>query len=101
MRLKWSKQAKNDLNAIYDYYLPKSPKVAIRMHNTIINEAESLLNNPYIGKIETFLSGKKYDFRSLVILSGVYKIIYVADDKNVGIYRIWCCRQNPKNLVVE
>lgn len=98
MKLTWSKQAKNDLNAIYDYYLPKSSKVAVRMYNTIINEAESLLKNPLIGKVETFLSTEKFVFRSLIVLGGLYKIIYVADKKKVGIYRVWCCRQNPENL---
>jgi len=97
MRLFWSEKAVKDLNAIYDYYFFKSPAVGIRYYNTILTEAERLIKNPQIGMIDQDLSTNIYTVRSLVILDGLYKILYIADKKQVGIYRIWACRKNPKD----
>lgn len=98
MKLDWSQEAIDNLNSVYDYYFVKSPTVARHIYNSIIDEAERLPANPLIGAVITELSDKSVKFRALVVVHGIFKIIYVVLDDNIYIYRIWDCRQNPKKL---
>jgi plasmid stabilization system protein ParE len=43
MKLHWSQEAKDNLDSIYGYYFVKSPTIACRIHNSIIDETERLL----------------------------------------------------------
>lgn len=95
MKLFWNEKAIEDLNTIYDFYFLKSPSVAVRYYNTILREAEKLIKNPQIGMIDQDVSTDKYEVRSLVILEGLYKILYGVEHTHIGIYRIWACRKNP------
>jgi plasmid stabilization system protein ParE len=98
MKLDWSQEAIDNLNSVYDYYFIKSPTIARHIYNSIIDETERLLVNPLIGAVITELSDKKVKFRALVVVHGIFKIIYIVQGDNIYIYRIWDCRQNPKNL---
>ncbi|NDV96101.1 type II toxin-antitoxin system RelE/ParE family toxin [Dysgonomonas sp. 521] len=98
MKLEWSQEAIDNLNSIYDYYFIKSPTVARHIYNLIIDEAERLSANPLIGVIIKEISDKEIKFRSLVVVRGIFKIIYIVQEDNIYIYRIWDCRQHPKKL---
>lgn len=45
--------------------------------------------------IDLDVSTNKYEVRSLVVLEGLYKILYGVEETHIGIYRIWACRKNP------
>lgn len=84
--------------SLYNYYLYKSPQAAVRIYNRIIDEAERLISHPHIGSIEPYLANLELPYRSLVVTGGIFKIVYVIDNDRIVIYRIWSCRQNPKNI---
>ncbi|MDR1161555.1 MAG: type II toxin-antitoxin system RelE/ParE family toxin [Tannerellaceae bacterium] len=98
--IRLSVQAAEDLEEIFKFYLLKSPSVAVKIHNSIIDEAQRLINWPEIGKYESMLDSYTFEFRfrSLVTSDGLFKIIYFIDDDIITISRIWCCRKNPKEL---
>ncbi|MDH6304845.1 plasmid stabilization system protein ParE [Parabacteroides sp. PF5-5] len=99
MRLRWTRKAKYDLNTLYEYYYLKSPRVASRMYNSVLEEAERLLHSPNIGVKVEELSTEKLQIHSLVILNGLYKLLYATDNNKVAIYRICSCRQNPESTI--
>jgi plasmid stabilization system protein ParE len=94
----WTDMAASDLQAIYEFYLQKSADVAVLIYNQILEEADILARFPEIAAEEPLLAGMEYVFRSLVIHSGIYKIIYFVDKKNVVITHVWDCRRNPATL---
>lgn len=96
MTLQWSLRARRELDALYRYYHKLSPKVAIYMHNEVIDEAERLIDWPDLGQIDPDLTGFRYVVRSLVILNGLYRLVYFTDKETVVIHSLWACRQNPK-----
>jgi plasmid stabilization system protein ParE len=100
MKLKWSLNAKNDLEEIYNFYLLKNPAVAVRIHNSILDEALRLIKWPEIGKHEIWIEkkGTEFLFRSLVTKNGLFKIIYFLNEETVFISRIWNCLKDPNDL---
>ena len=100
MKIFWSERAKEDLDAVYEFYLPKSLDVAARFYNAIIDEIERLTKNPKIAPIDEYISTSFITIRSLVFLDGLYKVMYVADNSRIGIYRIWSCRKDPKGFIL-
>lgn len=98
MTISWLNSALKDLDSIYNYYALKNAKTAANMYNAILDETERLTTFPTLAPVEPLLEGMKYEFRSLVVQSGLYKIIYFILGKKIYIYRIWDCRQNPKKI---
>jgi plasmid stabilization system protein ParE len=98
--IRLSVQAAEDLEEIFKFYLLKNPSVAVKIHNSIIDEAQRLVNWPEIGQYESMLDSYTFEFRfrSLVTSDGLFKIICFINDDIITISRIWCCRKNPKEL---
>ena len=48
----WSELAKGDLDSLYEHYSQLSVNVAVRIHNSIIDESERLTLNPEIAPFE-------------------------------------------------
>lgn len=99
-KIAWSTHARKDLENIFNFYLLKSPSIAAKIHNSILDEVVRLSQWPEIGQHERFIDNQKYKypFRSLVIKNGLYKIIYFIANDYIVISRIWSCRKNPKSL---
>ena len=95
MIIEWWKGAKEDLDAIYEYYVVLNPQAAVKIYNEILDEAERLLIFPETYPVEPLIISEKYCFRSCVVIRGNYKIIYFIDDDKIIITHIWACRRNP------
>jgi plasmid stabilization system protein ParE len=98
MKIRILPLAESDLDKIYDYYANKSVNAAIKIYNSILEEITILSDFPLIASIEELLSKQVKEFRSLVVLSGKYKVIYYVENDYVNVTHIWDCRQNPKKL---
>lgn len=97
MNIIWSGLARNQLQDIFEYYsLKVLSKLALRIIERIIKDAEKLINSPFIGQQEELLSDRPQDFRYLV--SGNYKIIYWVDDNTIRIASVFDTRQNPEKM---
>lgn len=98
MRIVWTYRARRDLDRIYDFYKEKNSHVAVEIWNEIVSAADILLLHPNIAPKEPLLADFENDHRSLVVYSGLFKLIYFVEKGEVVITRVWVCRQNPKNI---
>lgn len=98
--IRLSVQATEDLEEVYNFYLLKNPTIAAKIHNSIIEEAQRLIDWPEIGQYESLLDHYSFEFcfRSLITCNGLFKLIYFVDGDIITISRIWCCRKNPKDF---
>lgn len=55
MRIVWTKEAREDLEHIYQFWASRNEPYSIRLYNSLIDEAEVLLNFPEIGALERSL----------------------------------------------
>ena len=98
MNIKWFPVAHQDLNDIYVYYATKNLRAAASMHNGIIDEVQTLENQPYMAPVEPFLKELSKKIRSLVVSKGRFKVLYFVENDTIHIIRIWNCKRNPEKL---
>ena len=98
MIITWWKGAKDDLDAIYDYYAELNQHAAVRIYNEILTAADRLLVFPEANPIEPMIKNEKYRFRSCVVVHGLYKIIYFVNKDTIVISHIWDYRRNPNKI---
>lgn len=100
MEIVWYNKANDDLEEIYVFYFLKSPNVANKIFNSILDEIEILKTHPEIAAIEPYWKGEEDVVRSLITKDGLFKVVYNVNFENneILILRIWCCRADIKNL---
>jgi plasmid stabilization system protein ParE len=64
--------------------------------NQLLDKADSLANNPYLGQYEEYLQHVGKGHRRL--LHGNYKIIYLVESGNVYIMDFFDTRQSPEKM---
>jgi plasmid stabilization system protein ParE len=99
MKLLWFPAAIGDLDAIFNYYVIRSPRAAVALYNKILDEVEILRTTPRIAPKEPLLDNESREYRSLVVAKGKYKAVYtILEEKSVLIVLLFACRQNPAIL---
>ncbi len=99
LRPEWSDDATEVLNDIMEYLLETfGISSVIKLRDEIDSYINTLLTNPNVGRVEPFLVGKRYVYRSIVINS-INKIVYRIDEDVLYIIDIWDMRRSPENLV--
>ncbi|GHV64962.1 hypothetical protein FACS1894199_04470 [Bacteroidia bacterium] len=103
MVVRWTAHADKSTEKIFLFYEQKSERVARKIVSEIRASAELLTAFPQISSVERFLSDRPETFRSLVVVRGLFKIIYFVNEitKEIVIVTVWDCRQNPQNLKNE
>ena len=97
MRIVWTTQAQEDLEAIYQYWLPVNEAYAVTLYNSLIDEADILASQPKAGALERGLEHIPGHYRSL--LAGKHhKLIYTIAGNDIVIHAVWNCRQDPDAL---
>lgn len=98
MRIIWLPVAKQDLDAIFDFYAEQSYPAAIEIYNSILEDADLIMTHPFIGQIEPLLDDLPYIFRSLVVKTRSHKIIYFIVEDTIFISHVWDCRKDPTTI---
>lgn len=99
LRPEWSDDATDVLNDIMEYLLETfGISSVIKLRDEIDDYVNTLLKNPNAGRVEPFLEGRCYVYRSIVINS-INKIVYRIDGDVLYIVDIWDMRRSPNNLV--
>ncbi|MGE4059027.1 MAG: type II toxin-antitoxin system RelE/ParE family toxin [Sphingomonadales bacterium] len=83
MKLGWTKQAQNDLDAIFEHILADNPSAALKVAARIEEMAESLLEFPYRGR-----PGQTPESRELVIPRLPYIVFYSILDDSIVITHV-------------
>ncbi|MGA9071686.1 MAG: type II toxin-antitoxin system RelE/ParE family toxin [Terracidiphilus sp.] len=81
-RLRWSRAAADDLEAIANYLNLYHPSFAASTLQRLYNAAKSLKAFPYVGRI-----GKKDGTRELVLAPLPYLMIYTVEEDAIHILR--------------
>ena len=96
----WTQSALQTLELVYLQTLQytKNERIAAKLHNKLIKEAEMLRTFPNAGNILNTSERETLCYRALVVDTN-YKIIYYVDaNKDVIIVTVWDVRQNPDKL---
>jgi plasmid stabilization system protein ParE len=103
MVVRWTARADKRTEEIYRFYEQKSERVARKIVSEIRTSVEQLTTFSQIAAVDRFLIERSEIFRSLVVVKGLFKIIYFVDEiaDEIVIVTIWDCRQNPENLKNE
>ena len=83
MRLVWTKPARADINAIWDYLAERNPYAAEMVDSRILRDVEGLIAFPKRGR-----PGRVAGTRELVIPSLPYIVVYGIGSTEVVIYRV-------------
>jgi toxin ParE1/3/4 len=83
MRLVWTKPARADVHAIWDYLAERNPYAAEMVDSRILREVEGLIEFPKRGR-----PGRVAGTRELVIPSLPYLVVYGVETAEVVIYRV-------------
>ncbi len=94
MEIRWSKQAQNDLKALYNYYKEKSPQSAEKIVQEIYDTVSTLLYSRQYQKDDI-----NSHYRRMVCRH--YKILYkeTPNKKIIRILSIFDARQNPDKQI--
>jgi len=97
MKVKFSIQAKNRLDSIYQYYVDTGlRKVGRTNRSKIISRTFILREYPFSGPVDEYAKSLGLDCRYLV--EGDYKVIYSVQIDEVRILDIFDTRQDPEKM---
>ena len=94
----FTKNAEDDIKSIFYFNSALNKSFAKKIQQQIYHEIRILTIHPYSAPIEPLLHHKTETFRSLIIVGGRYKVIYVVKEDSIHIYVIFDCRRNPANI---
>lgn len=90
MRIRWSRQASDDVGRLHDFMAAFSPEAAARVARMLVAAPEVLLDHPRLG--ERVRRYEDREVRRLIV--GDYELRYALDDDIIHIVRIWHCRED-------
>jgi len=88
----WGERAKNDMKDIHLFYASKSKRAAVKVIDSIIKAAESIMFSEQY-QVDEFL-GEPY--RRLIVKH--CKIVYRFKNNSIIIFRVFDTRQHPSKL---
>jgi len=95
--IRWDKQAKENLDQIYDYIANDSLTAARHVKKSLVKLAHSLNDFPEKYSKEEFLADEPENYRSVSKWS--YKIIYEVTDEFLIIADIFHTSQHPSKIL--
>lgn len=90
MKVRYSRRAFADREAIYDYLAERSPQGASNVHRAIVQSIRALNTHPKLGRRTDFA-----DIYELVVPRYTYKIYYRVEGDEVWILHIRDARRRP------
>jgi addiction module RelE/StbE family toxin len=93
IKILWDNQAKNDLKLLFDFLKIKSPEIASKLIQNIVNQTKTIhFTEQY--QVDEFL-GEPY--RRMIVSH--FKIVYKVHNKfEIRILQVFDTRQNPNQL---
>ncbi|MBI9036773.1 MAG: type II toxin-antitoxin system RelE/ParE family toxin [Bacteroidales bacterium] len=97
MKLIYTEQSLESLEEALKFIAHKvSYEKLIEIRDSILDAAESLKDNPFVGQKEPYLEHLKLEHRR--IIKDNYKIIYRLTEQHIYITDIFDTRQNPVKM---
>ena len=96
MRVKWNKEALEQLDSIVTYVQRNfGDRTAQRVYDRIFSYEPLLAQNPFMGPRETLLANRPEGFRSIVAHK-YCKLIYYVEEDTIRIADLWDTRREPR-----
>lgn len=89
MRLRWSPEAADELEGIYEYIATDNPQAESKVNHVIYEACQRLKRFPASGR-----AGRELGSRELVLDRLPYLVIYRVRGKYVEISRVWHTARN-------
>jgi len=99
MKVVYSENAIEQLQNILDflvYTLERPPNKAIQIRDQILDKADEILTNIYLGQKEDYLEHLQLSHRRVIV--GNYKIIYNVKEDYILTTDIFDTRQDPTKM---
>ena len=97
--IRWDRQAKENLDKIYEYITKDSVSAARNVKKELVKLAHSLNDFPGKFSVEEFLASEPENYRSVSKWS--YKIIYEVTDSYIIIVDIFHTSQHPNKIIKD
>ena len=97
--IRWDKQAKENLDNIYDYIAKDSVVAARNVKKELVKLAHSLNDFPEKFSVEEFLASEPENYRSVSKWS--YKIVYEITDEYIIIVDVFHTSQHPNKIIKD
>lgn len=98
MRVVWSHRAYDNYQIVKRYIKRKFGERKVREFCSEVREATvQISNHPDRGSYELLLEGGSYEYRSILI-NGLSKLVYVAEDDIINVADFWDCRWEPERI---
>lgn len=89
LKVIWTKNAKNTLKEIHDFYKPKSVRAAKNITQEILNTAKGI-KFPEQYQVDEILP----QYRRMIVRH--FKILYSCKNETIRIHRVFDTRQDPQ-----
>jgi len=90
MELQWTRRALTDLERLYEFLAPASPRAAALVVQALVDTPTRLLRHPRLGK-----RLDEFDPREVRrILAGRYEIRYELTGATIYVLRLWHTRED-------
>jgi toxin ParE1/3/4 len=97
VKLVYTEPALESLQEILDFFPPDVPETTVnKIRERILDKADKLIGNPYLGQIEIHLLHLGLSHRRLI--EGNYKIVYRVQNDLIFITDIFDSRQDPDKM---
>jgi len=103
MVVRWTSLASARIQEIFNFYEEKNERIAQKIALEIRSSVEMLKFFPAMASIDDSIVGCPHTLRSLVVVNGLFKVVYLIDEKadEIIIVTIWDCRKNPIRISDE
>ena len=90
MRIRWSRQASDDVGRLHDFLAAFSPEAAARAAKMLVEAPHVLLDHPGLG--ERIPVADDLEVRRMIV--GAYELRYALEADVIHIVRIWHCKED-------
>lgn len=90
MKIRWSRQASDDVGRLYDFMAGFSPEAGARVARMLLEAPNVLLDHPRFG--ERIPIDNELEVRRMIV--GDYEIRYALHADVIHIVRIWHCKED-------
>lgn len=98
MRVVWSHRAYDNYQIVKRYIKRKFGERKVREFCSEVRKATvQISHHPDRGSYELLLEGGSYEYRSILI-NGLSKLVYVAEDDIIHVADFWDCRWEPERI---
>ncbi len=97
MKLVYTQQAITSLQECLDFFPPEVTVAKVNeIRDKILEKADKLIENPYLGQLEEYLEHLGQSHRRIV--EGNYKIVYRIENDVIVVTDIFDSRQDPEKM---